>query len=224
MADIDAAIYEIFDRGNIELSYFVNMYEQISANADVGDRPVNADADYLDFEASASAQTTSFDDDVSKKHVISTLGTINETLSCGDMKQFHFVNVYEQVSASVVVGDRPVSPDADNLDFEASEPAQSTSFDDAVSEKPQISTQDKIKRGRKPRSNRAFRQWMPDEHERFLQGLWKFGLRDSLGPNGAQLMAAIVKTKTAQQVKSHAQKYFAQKKEIEEYARMHFSR
>eukprot|EP00961_Rhodomonas_salina_P234494 3169234-Rhodomonas_salina.1 len=68
----------------------------------------------------------------------------------------------------------------------------------------------KAKSGKKP----SF--WSKTEHEKFLEGLKKFGGHgDSvvdppmgLGPGVAELISMLVGTRSVSQVRSHAQKYF----------------
>lgn len=64
------------------------------------------------------------------------------------------------------------------------------------------------------------RPWSADEHARFLESLNRFGSRDKgekggrvtvgLGPGVAEVIAVVVGTRTVNQVRSHAQKYFLQ--------------
>mmetsp|Transcript_55451 Transcript_55451/g.129776 ORF Transcript_55451/g.129776 Transcript_55451/m.129776 type:complete len:221 (+) Transcript_55451:70-732(+) len=50
--------------------------------------------------------------------------------------------------------------------------------------------------------------WTREEHDRFLTGLKKFGMKEYLGTGGAELLAIFLGSRTATQVKSHAQKHF----------------
>eukprot|EP00164_Ancoracysta_twista_P003507 GFYU01004682.1.p1 GENE.GFYU01004682.1~~GFYU01004682.1.p1 ORF type:complete len:270 (+),score=89.90 GFYU01004682.1:264-1073(+) len=52
--------------------------------------------------------------------------------------------------------------------------------------------------GKKPQS----RYWTPDEHQRFLEGVDKFG------PKDVKSIAALVGTRNPTQVRTHAQKYY----------------
>lgn len=52
--------------------------------------------------------------------------------------------------------------------------------------------------------------WTPQDHAKFLQGIEKFGLEESLGPDGADLMALFMVDRTRVQIRSHAQKYYAE--------------
>eukprot|EP00961_Rhodomonas_salina_P242878 3281210-Rhodomonas_salina.2 len=50
-------------------------------------------------------------------------------------------------------------------------------------------------------------RWTDEEHEKFLAGLKKFGIKDRLGPGGAELMASYMGNRTALQIKSHLQQF-----------------
>lgn len=58
--------------------------------------------------------------------------------------------------------------------------------------------QDRMKEKKKPQS----RYWTPDEHQRFLEALNKFGHKD------VKAISGHVSTRNATQVRTHAQKYF----------------
>mmetsp|Transcript_1012 Transcript_1012/g.2248 ORF Transcript_1012/g.2248 Transcript_1012/m.2248 type:complete len:359 (-) Transcript_1012:84-1160(-) len=68
------------------------------------------------------------------------------------------------------------------------------------------------KKGSKPKRKRRDRSksvwWTPEEHQKFLEGLAKFGSNDSLGPGGAELISLYMGTRSVLQVRSHAQKHF----------------
>mmetsp|Transcript_60011 Transcript_60011/g.123214 ORF Transcript_60011/g.123214 Transcript_60011/m.123214 type:complete len:238 (+) Transcript_60011:61-774(+) len=80
--------------------------------------------------------------------------------------------------------------------------------------------------GAKPKgaSKRKMCPWSKEEHQRFLVGLKRFRAEDSealgrtgkqsvgLGPGTAELIAVVVQTRSAAQVRSHAQKYFQRKR------------
>lgn len=52
-----------------------------------------------------------------------------------------------------------------------------------------------------PETTRPYRYWMPDEHERFLEAVQRYGWSD------ATSIAAAVQTRTPTQVRTHSQKY-----------------
>eukprot|EP00961_Rhodomonas_salina_P068251 916272-Rhodomonas_salina.1 len=57
--------------------------------------------------------------------------------------------------------------------------------------------------GAKPQQSRRNKTpvfWSPEEHEKFLDGLQKFGLRGSLGKGGADLLAMFLGTRSASQI------------------------
>jgi SHAQKYF class myb-like DNA-binding protein len=64
----------------------------------------------------------------------------------------------------------------------------------------QLSTyeQDRVKEKKKPQS----RYWTPEEHQRFLEALQKYGHKD------VKSISMHVSTRNATQVRTHAQKYF----------------
>lgn len=58
--------------------------------------------------------------------------------------------------------------------------------------------QDRVKEKKKPQS----RYWTPEEHQRFLEALQKYGHKD------VKSISMHVSTRNATQVRTHAQKYF----------------
>mmetsp|Transcript_40523 Transcript_40523/g.82819 ORF Transcript_40523/g.82819 Transcript_40523/m.82819 type:complete len:218 (-) Transcript_40523:43-696(-) len=66
-------------------------------------------------------------------------------------------------------------------------------------------------RGVKPRvrKNKKPVFWTDEDHFKFLQGLERYGLSDSLGPGGAELISMWMGNRTPLQVRSHAQKHFS---------------
>eukprot|EP00961_Rhodomonas_salina_P095057 1278693-Rhodomonas_salina.1 len=60
----------------------------------------------------------------------------------------------------------------------------------------------------KPTQARKPGHWNAEEHERFVEGLNKYNLTNGLGRGGAELMSKWIGTRSAMQVRSHAQKYF----------------
>lgn len=65
--------------------------------------------------------------------------------------------------------------------------------------------------GVKPRCRKNSKPlyWTPEDHEKFLRGLEKFGMQDHLGAGGAELMSLYMGNRSVLQIKSHAQKYFS---------------
>eukprot|EP00961_Rhodomonas_salina_P281520 3803828-Rhodomonas_salina.1 len=60
----------------------------------------------------------------------------------------------------------------------------------------------------KPTYGRKPGNWTEEEHERFVAGLNKYNLTNGLGRRGAELTSMWMGTRSAMQVRSHAQKYF----------------
>jgi SHAQKYF class myb-like DNA-binding protein len=92
------------------------------------------------------------------------------------------------------MGDSPLSKNTGRVVKSKSEPADLTVSEPAL----------KMRKVRRPYVLRKQREsWSPEEHERFLEALARYGRL------WTQVQRAV-KTKTAEQIRSHAQKYFIQ--------------
>mmetsp|Transcript_28001 Transcript_28001/g.66563 ORF Transcript_28001/g.66563 Transcript_28001/m.66563 type:complete len:187 (-) Transcript_28001:92-652(-) len=130
----------------------------------------------------------------------------------------------------------PMSPESDaavfddvwdmNIEVKRESDTEPVRTVDVATEEAKSETPDQDSSSPAPQKKRLV-AWTPEEHKRFVFALEQLRTEDTesynghgkktrgLGPGIAELIALAVRTRTAAQVRSHAQKYFAkQRKEM----------
>mmetsp|Transcript_115482 Transcript_115482/g.172546 ORF Transcript_115482/g.172546 Transcript_115482/m.172546 type:complete len:209 (-) Transcript_115482:81-707(-) len=191
MTDIDSAVFSIVNQGKIVPADFEDFLLPSTT----------LDGGALNWHSTSAFLSDPFEWNVSVGHKTMLTEQLPAT-TCNDAFEIgEIFKDFEESDGSWTSSEHNQSPSPSHQDLNRSTSSVSSKSD---------ATSGSAPRWGKPRTRRNKKPgfWTRQEHEKFLAGLEQFGMKEYLGTGGADLLAMFMGTRTATQVKSHAQKHF----------------